>query len=187
MNHFPWHIIGEFAHVIIRWVQDQINRAANLDHLTIAHDGHAVRDAQGLKEIMRDKDDGFVQLGLNAQELILHLATDQRVQGAKGFIKEPKIGFDGQRPGNADALLLPTGQLPWKAVLAPCQANKFDDLRGFGAALGKRNALQFQGKGHVVEHVQMGHQAKILEHHAHLVSAEFNELLRGLVQQVFTV
>ena len=37
--------------------------------------------------------------------------------------------------------------------------------------------LDLEGEGHVLSHRAVGEQSEVLEHHAHLVAAEFNHLL----------
>ena len=66
----------------------------------------------------------------------------------------------------------------WRGKLAsrPFEADQLDHLaRARFSALG-RQALHLQREGHIVEHGQMRQQAEMLEHHAHLVAAELDQL-----------
>ena len=89
-------------------MQDDLVGAVALHDPAILHDGNAVGQTQGLVEIMGDEDHGLVQKALQPQEFILHLAPYQRIQRREGFVQKPDVGFDDQRPGDADALLLAT-------------------------------------------------------------------------------
>ena len=79
-NRLPRNITGKLADIIIDRVEDQINRPSHLHNGAIAHDRHAVSDAQRLLKIMGDKDNGFMQHGLNTQKLILHFPANQRIK-----------------------------------------------------------------------------------------------------------
>jgi len=75
---------------------------------TVFHDRDAIGQAQRFIEVMSHKQDGFAQHTLQAQELVLHLLADQRVERRERFIKKPDIRLDRERTGNTDALLLTT-------------------------------------------------------------------------------
>ena len=83
---------------------------------------------------MRDENDGLAQLALQAQEFVLHLPTDQRVQRRKRLVEKPQIRTNRQRPRNADPLLLATRQLVGIRGLAALQSDEFDHLTRAGFA-----------------------------------------------------
>ena len=60
---------------------------------------------------MADKDNGLVQLLLNALHLVLKGLTGHGVQGAEGFVHEHDRRRGRQRPQHADALLLSAREL----------------------------------------------------------------------------
>ena len=64
------------AHVLVFRAEDDVFRGAYLDHAAILHDGDAVAQLEGLVEVVRDENDGLVQLFLEPQQLVLHLAAD---------------------------------------------------------------------------------------------------------------
>ena len=127
---------------------------------------------------MRDEDDGLVQHLLQPHELVLHLPADERVECREGLVEEPQFRFHGERAGDADALLLAAGEFPRVGVLAPGESDQFDHLRGARAAGGLVDALHLEREGDVVEHVQMRQQPEALEHHAHAVTTDLDQLRR---------
>jgi hypothetical protein len=46
------------------------------------------------------------------------------------------------------------------------------------------DALDFQGKGHVLPHCAVGEEGEVPEHHAHLVAPDFDHLLGRGLQEV---
>ncbi len=171
------HVAGEFGDVVVGRLQHQVGAGADLDDAAFAHDGDAVGEPQRLEEIVRDEDDRLLEQGLQPQELVLHLPADQRIERAERLVEEPDVGLDREAAGDADALLHAAGKLARAARLAAAEADQLDHLARPPLALRPRHALDAQRIGDVVEHVQMRQQAEILEHHAHLVAAQLDELL----------
>ena len=126
---------------------------------------------------MGDEDDGLLQHRLQAQELVLHLAPDQRIERGERLVEEPDLRVDGERAGDADALLLAAGELVRQIVLAALEPDQLDHLAGARLALFPRHALDLERKGDVVEHGEMRQQREVLEHHAHLVTPELDQLV----------
>ena len=76
-----------------------------------AEDGYAVAEPYGLVDVVRDEDDGLVQLPLEAQEFVLELGADHGVDRAERLVHEQHRRVRGERAGHADALLLAAGEL----------------------------------------------------------------------------
>ena len=90
---------------------------------------------------MRDEHDGLVQLGLQLQQLVLHLAADQRIQRGKGLVHQQDLGVGGQRARQAHALLHAAGQLVRILLFETRQANLFQPVARPALALGAAHAL----------------------------------------------
>ena len=60
---------------------------------------------------MGDEDDGLAELALQAQELVLELLADHRVDRAERLVHEHHRRVGGERAGDPDALLLAAGEL----------------------------------------------------------------------------
>ena len=87
-----------------------LQRAARSEHRDL------VAELDGLVDIVGDEDDGLAQFALQAQHFGLQLVADHRVDRAERFVHQQDRWVGGQRPGDADALLLTTGQLRRVAV-----------------------------------------------------------------------
>ena len=60
---------------------------------------------------MGDEHDGLAELGLQPEELVLQLGAHDRVDRAERLVHQHHRRVGGQRPGDADPLLLAAGQL----------------------------------------------------------------------------
>jgi hypothetical protein len=101
----------------------------------------------------------------DVEDLVDHL----RVEGRRGFVEQHDSGFHRQRPGDCDALLLPTGQLRGVLVALFGDADALEQLHR------PRLCLLFgllahldRGEGDVVQDRLVGEEVERLEHHAHL-------------------
>ena len=177
----------EFLHVAVGGPDDQLLRRADLHDLAVAHDGDAVGEPDRLVEIVGDEDDGLLQKVLQTQELVLHLAADQRVERGERLVEEPELRADGERAGDAHALLLAAGKLLRQILLAPAEPDELDHLARALLALVARDALDLEREGDVAEHREMRQQREMLEHHAHAVAPELDQLALGHRQEVAPV
>ena len=64
------------------------------------------RQAQRLLDVVGDEDDRLLCCGVDACDLALQRVTGDRIDRAKGFVHQQQLGIGGERPGDADALLL---------------------------------------------------------------------------------
>src|SRR3546814_20975408 len=53
----------------------------------------AVADAHGFVEVVGDEDDGARILALEAQQLVLHLRADQRIEGGERLVHQQDLGI----------------------------------------------------------------------------------------------
>ncbi|MDF2580301.1 MAG: hypothetical protein K0S49_1880, partial [Microbacterium sp.] len=72
-------VLDELLDVVVRRVGQDVFGRADLHDATVAHDGDAVAEEHRLVEVVRDEDDGLLQLLLQFEQLLLHLASDERV------------------------------------------------------------------------------------------------------------
>ncbi|MNF47351.1 hypothetical protein D3C84_285440 [compost metagenome] len=134
-------------------------------------------DADRFLDVVGDEDDGALLLGLEAHQLALHLAADQRVEGGEGFVHEEDGRVVGQRPGQADALLHAAGQLVGIAVFVAGEADLAQCLAGTGLTLALAYAGDFQAEGGVFQDAHVRHQREGLEDHAHFLAAYIEKRL----------
>jgi hypothetical protein len=79
-----------------------------LDQLALQQERGRVRDAPGLLEVVRDDHDRVIPLELGDQ--LLEPGRGDRVERRGGLVHQDHLGLQRDRPGDAQALLLPAGQ-----------------------------------------------------------------------------
>ena len=109
----------------------------------------------------------LAQLALQLDELLLHLAADQRVERREGLVHEQDVGVRGEGPGETDALAHAARELVGHRVGAAAETDQVEDASGPLASLVASDALDLERVGGVVEHRQVGQQREVLEHHRH--------------------
>src|SRR5690606_26188365 len=62
-------------------------------------------------QVMRDEQHREIELFAQILEQVDHLCLDRNVEGGDGLIGYDEIRFDGESPGNSDALALPPRKL----------------------------------------------------------------------------
>ena len=176
--------LGEFLDIVGGRVQHQFLRCADLNDRAVFHDRDAVGETNRFLEIVGDEHDGLVQNFLQAHEFVLHLAPDQWIQRRKGFVEKPDIRLRGERARDADALLLAAGQFPRVVLFAAVETDQFDDFERALFARRLADALDFERQRDIAEHGAVRQQGEVLEHHAHLVAAQVDQLLFADLHQV---
>ena len=76
-----------------------------------------VAEAERLGQVVRDEDHRLARLLLEPHHLVLHVAADQRVEGAERLVVEHHGRVADERPRHADALLHAAGELVGERVL----------------------------------------------------------------------
>ncbi|KAG0935973.1 hypothetical protein G6F31_015830 [Rhizopus arrhizus] len=94
---------------ILRIAVELVGRGDLPDHALIHH-GDAIRHAEGLALVMRDKDRRHAQPALDIADFHLHGAAQAFVQRGKWLVQQEDLGTYHQRPRQRHALLLPAGQ-----------------------------------------------------------------------------
>ncbi len=128
---------------------------------------------------MGDEDDGLLQALLELQQLVLHVAADQRVQRAEGLVHQQEVGVGGQGPGEADPLLHTAGELVGPRLLPAFQSAQGQGLGGAPLALGAGHALHLEPVAGVLQHVAVREQREVLEDHGDLRGPYVAQLTRG--------
>ena len=73
-------------YVIVRRALENLFGRTHLDHAPALHNSDAIADAQGLVQIMGNKNDGALMLLLELEQFVLHLRSNQRIESGKGLI-----------------------------------------------------------------------------------------------------
>jgi len=69
------------------------------------HDQHAVGEKDGLRNAVRDEDDGLAALEPDALQIQIHLLARHGVERAEGLVHQQERGVVDERPDDGDALL----------------------------------------------------------------------------------
>ncbi|GMA25139.1 hypothetical protein GCM10025864_28980 [Luteimicrobium album] len=126
----------------------------------------------GLVEVVRDEDDRLAERALQLDELLLHLAADQRVQRRERLVHEQDVGVGGERAGQADALAHAARELRRQRVVPALEADEVERPGGTLATLRLVDALDLERVGRVLEDGPVGEQREVLEHHRHPGAAQ---------------
>ena len=129
----------------------------------------------------------FLQISLELDHLVLHVATDQRVEGAEGLVEEQDLRIVRQRAPEPDALLHAAGELFGERLPPSAQADLLEDGLGGSRPLGLLLALDLQAERHVVDDPAVRQQAEMLEDHADLLPAELPQAIIARLQDVLAV
>jgi hypothetical protein len=105
-------------------------------HAPVPQEDDTIGDGRG-RRVVRDHDD---RVALGTGDLTKHgqdLAAALRIEVAGGLVGEDQLGFQQQRTGDRDALLLAAGQLSGRVR---CPIAEADDIQQLGRATARRVA-----------------------------------------------
>ncbi len=172
------HLGDEVLDVVVGGLRDDLVGRADLHDLAVAQDHDPVTELERLGEVVGDEDHRLAELAVQPDDLVLHVAPDERVERGEGLVEEQHLGVAGQRPRQSDALLHATGELVGVGLLVALEPHQLDDLGGLGATVLLGDAAHLEAVGHVVDHLAVGQQAEVLEDHRHLLAAYVAQLAR---------
>ena len=181
------HVPHEVADVVVDGRADELVAAAALHDLPVAHDQDAVAEAQRLLQVVGDEHHRLADLAVQPDDLVLHVAADERVERAERLVEEQHLGVAGQRAGQPDALLHAAGQLVGVGRLVARQADELDDLPGPAQPLGPAGAGHLQPVRDVLEHPAVRQQPEVLEDHREAVPAQLAQPLGVGLQHVLAL
>ena len=142
-----------------------VERRAELDQLTQAHDADAIRDGHRLFLIVRDENHRRLNLAVNAHKLGSHLTTQGGVQTRERLVQQEELRAPDERLGDRNPLPLPARKLVDAAIEQRSNIQNANDFRGpLGDRLLRYSAC-FQGEADVISHVEMRIERDRLEDH----------------------
>src|SRR5690606_9215124 len=155
---------------MLRMQEDLADRAL-LDDLAGLKYGDAVADPADHVHLVGDQHHGQAQLTVDARQQVEDLAGGLRVESTGRLVAEQDLRLGGQRPGDADALLLAAGQLRRVALRLIAEA---DPVEQFGDPCLDLRAAQLAGQlqrhGDVAGHGARAEQVEVLEDHPDLTA-----------------
>ena len=114
----------------------------------------------GLVEIVGDEHDRLSEQLLQAEELVLHLAADQGIKRGERLVEEPELRSDGERAGDANALLLTARELAWQVTLPAGEPHELDHFARPLLALRRGTPWISSGKATLRRTERCGSRAK---------------------------
>ncbi len=130
-------VLHELLDVVVGRVHQDVLGGADLHDAAVAHHSDPVAEEHGLVQVVRDEDDRLLQLLLQFEQLLLHLATDQRVERTECLVHQQDVAVGGERTGDPHALLHATGKLG-RELLALALETHQDRI---SSALARRSTL----------------------------------------------
>ena len=105
------HLGDEVLDVVVGGLGHDLVGRADLHDRAVAHDQDPVAELERLGEVVGDEDHRLAELAVQPDDLVLHVAPDQRVERGERLVEEQHLRVAGQRSGQADALLHAAGEL----------------------------------------------------------------------------
>ncbi len=119
----------------------ELGRRADLLDAALVEHRNTVGDRVRLLLIVGDVDRGDAELALQHFQLGAHLDPQLGVEVGERLVEQQHLGLDHDRPGERDALLLPTGKLRRPAIRVGREPDEFE--RGAHlAAISARESLR---------------------------------------------
>ena len=143
--------------------EDLVGRPV-LDELAVPEDRDPVAHLDRLVDVVRDEDDRLLDLGVQAQEVVLQPVAGDRVDRAERLVHQHDRLVGGHRSGNADALALAAGELARVALgVALLEADELEQLADARADALLGPAQQPRHGPDVVLDAHVREQADLLE------------------------
>ena len=171
-------VADEVRDVLVRGRAHELLGRAELHDRAVAHDRDPVPEPERLGEVVGDEQHRLAGLELQAADLVLHVAPDQRIQCAEGLVVEHQLRVDGERARQPHPLLHAARELVGEVVRGVLEPDQPQHLLGAREALRLRHALDLESERDVVEHPAVREQAEVLEHHRDRVPAQLAQLGR---------
>ncbi len=106
-----WHATEQVERVGVQWPLEQLVQERLLHELTGVHDADPVADLGDHSEIVRDVEDGRVELSLEVGHEVKHHRLRRHVQRGRRLIHDEQCGVGHQRHGDHAALEHPAREL----------------------------------------------------------------------------
>ena len=154
----------EAADEVVGRVGKDLGRRTDLGDLaTLLEDHDLVAEQERLVDVVRDEDDGLVEILLQPQQLLPQLVAHDGVDRAERLVHQQHVGISHEPTGHADALLLATGELrPVLARQGRVQTDRLEHGACSVAGLLLGDSLESQHRSDVVDDGAVRQQACLL-------------------------
>ena len=148
---------------------------------TLGHDHDAIRQVDGLVDLVGHEQHGLARFLPDAQQLDLHEVARLRVERRERLVHEQHVGIGGERARKADALLHAAGQFVRIVTFETRKPDHHDQSLGDLPPRSGRHALEFEAEFDIALHRAPRQQPELLEHHG-AVGARTGDRLAGHLQ-----
>ncbi len=146
-----------------------------------------VAEPQRLVQIVGDEHDRLAQVALQADQLVLHVTPDQRIQRAERLVHQQDLRVGAERSRQTDPLLHAARELVRPHALVALQPDDVDPPGGVFQPFLLRHASDPQAVRDVLDHIAVREQSEALEHHAHPGAPQLRDLAGVHVHDVGAV
>ena len=129
------------------------------------HDGDPVGGRHRLALVVGDVDAGVAVGVVQPAHLEPHLLAQVGVEARERFVEQQRVGFDDQRAGERDALLLPAGKLPRVPLRERGEVRGRQDGRDLPGDGGPIELPHLEAVGDVLDDRHVRPERVRLEHH----------------------
>ncbi|OPZ52338.1 MAG: hypothetical protein BWY91_02355 [bacterium ADurb.BinA028] len=147
---------------------EDLGRRAELAQPPGLHDGDPVGHGQGFGLIVGDEHRGDAELVLQPLEEGPRLQPQSGIEVAQWLVEQERRRLAGHRPGECDALLLASGELPRPSLQQPVEPEPSPHPGGGLCAAGLVDLADAQGVGDVVTDRHVREEGVVLEDHGHV-------------------
>ena len=147
-----------------RMVEDLLRRADLLDE-AVAHDDDAVAERHGLDLVVRDVDEGGVDLLAQLDDLSAHLVTQLGVEVGQRLVHQEDLRAADDGAADGDTLPLAAGQGLGLTVEVLRDVEDLGGLFDLAVDLRLGDLLQLEGEGHIIINSHVGIERVVLEDH----------------------
>lgn len=145
-------------------------------------DEGALGEVDGLRDGMRDEDDGHGFGKPEGAEVVVEAVSGELVEGAEGLVEEEEARVYDKRAGEGGAHAHAAGELGGEAVDGVFEADIGEGFAGDSAALGGGDARELEGEGDIIEDAAPGEEVGVLEDERDGSGAEGDGALGGALE-----
>jgi hypothetical protein len=142
---------------------EDLHDGAEFYEATFGKETDLVADLAGEAHLVGDEDEVasfFTELFNHVQDFRGHFG----VKGGGGFVEEKQARFDGDGPGDGDALSLAAGKFGGLFVAVVGELEAFEKFQGLGFCVSQSVAVHlFEGQSDILKRGKMGEEVKGLK------------------------
>jgi len=157
----------------------EFGQRAGLDDRAVLEHHEPIGEQGGLERIVSHEEARDAECGQVSGQIVANPVPGLDVERGERLVEEEQVGLVYQRPRQGDTLRLPSGQIPGPGAAAVGHTGPVQPGEGPPASRCGRGAGGAEGKGHVLEGAEVGHQVEHLEDEADAPGSQPRALRSG--------